>query len=139
MNWMHARTFSVSEQFSMPKARRSRRRFYTIDELRRILGAAQDPYRTFYWLAAETGMRAGELCGLRTDDIDLNRGVVTISQSAWHGKLQDPKSENSVRTFAISTRLRDNLRCFLSQNGDQIKITWSSRRATERLGMPICS
>jgi integrase len=115
----------------LPKARRSRRRFYTIDELRRILGAAQDPNRTFYWLAAETGMRAGELCGLRTDDIDLNRGVVKISQSAWHGKLQDPKSENSVRTFAISTRLRDNLRCFLSQwRPNQNHLVFASRNGT---------
>jgi hypothetical protein len=29
------------------------------------------PVSTFYWLAAETGMRAGELCGLRVDHIDL--------------------------------------------------------------------
>src|SRR5277367_3713238 len=81
----------------LPKPRRSRRVFYSVDETRRILGAAQDPHRTFYWLAAETGMRAGELCGLRVEDIDLNRGLVKIAQSAWHGKLQDPKSENAVR------------------------------------------
>jgi integrase len=115
----------------LPKARRSRRRFYTIDELRRILGAAQDPHKTLYWLAAETGMRAGELCGLRTDDIDFNRGVVKISQSAWHGKLQDPKSENSVRTFAISTRLRDHLRYFLSNwRPNQNHLVFASRNGT---------
>jgi integrase len=99
----------------LPKPRRSRRVFYSVDETRRILGAAQDPHRTFYWLAAETGMRAGELCGLRVEDIDLNRGLVKIAQSAWHGKLQDPKSENAVRTFAISSRLREHLRNFLTK------------------------
>lgn len=99
----------------LPKPRRSRRLFYSIDETRRILGAAEDPHRTFYWLAAETGMRAGELCGLRVDHIDLGRGLVKVSQSAWHGKLQDPKSENAVRTFAISSRLREHLRGFLAK------------------------
>jgi integrase len=99
----------------LPKLRRSRRRFYSVDEIRRILGAAQDPHRTFYWLAAETGMRAGDLCGLRVEDIDLTRGLVKIAQSAWHGKLQGPKSENAVRTFAISPRLREHLRSFLAR------------------------
>ena len=73
------------------------------------------PVSTFYWLAAETGMRAGELCGLRVDHIDLGRGLVKVSQSAWHGKFQNPKSENAVRTFAISSRLREHLRGFLAK------------------------
>ncbi len=98
----------------LPKPRRSRRRFYSVEEVRRILGAAQDPHRTFYWLAAETGRRAGELCGLRVDDFELGRSLVKVSQSAWHGKLQDPKSENAVRTFAISSRLCEHLRSFLA-------------------------
>jgi site-specific recombinase XerD len=29
-------------------------------------------------LMAETGMRAGEVCGLGVDDVDLNRGLVTV-------------------------------------------------------------
>jgi integrase len=88
--------------------------FLTLEETRRILAAAPEPYRTLYWLAAETGMRAGELCGIQVEDIDLNRGLVNVRQSVWHGKLQDPKSENAVRTFAISSRLREHLRQFLA-------------------------
>jgi integrase len=98
----------------LPKPKRARRFFFTLEETRRILAAAPKPYRTFYWLAAETGMRAGELCGIQVDDIDLNRGLVNVRQSVWHGKLQDPKSENAVRTFAISSRLREHLRQFLA-------------------------
>jgi integrase len=98
----------------LPKARRSRRPSFTLDEMRRIIAAAQNPQKMFYWLAAETGLRAGELCGLRVDDIDFDRGIVKVWQSAWHGKLQDPKSENSIRTFAISTSLRNCLKTFLA-------------------------
>jgi Phage integrase family len=82
-------------------------------EIQRVLAEAPEPYRTFYWLAAETGMRAGELCGLRVDDIEFDRGIVNVRQSVWHGKLQDPKSENASRTFAISSQLREHLRVFL--------------------------
>jgi integrase len=98
----------------LPKPRRARRFFFTREEIQRILTTAPEPYRTFYWLAAETGMRAGELCGLRVDPIDFNRGIVNVRQSVWHGKVQDPKSENAVRTFAISSQLREHLRVFLS-------------------------
>jgi integrase len=98
----------------LPKPRKARRFFLTREEMQRILAASPEPYRTFYWLAAETGMRAGELCGIRVDDVELNRGLVYVRQSVWHGKLQDPKSENAVRTFAISSRLREHLRGILT-------------------------
>jgi integrase len=97
----------------LPKPRRARTFFFTREEVQRILAAAPEPYRTFYWLAAETGMRAGELCGLRLDDIELSRGIVNVRQSVWHGKLQDPKSENAVRAFAISSQLREHLRALV--------------------------
>jgi hypothetical protein len=32
---------------------------FTLDEMQRIIAAAQEPFKTFYWLAAETGMRLG--------------------------------------------------------------------------------
>ena len=58
-------------------------------------------------------MRAGELCGLRVDDIEM-RGLVNVRQSAWHGKLQEPKTVNAIRTFAVSSRLLNHLWKILS-------------------------
>lgn len=89
----------------LPKRHRAARRFFSIEEVQRILAAAPEPYLTFYWLALETGMRAGELCGLRTTDFDWERGLVSVCQSVWRGKFQSPKSENAVRCFALSPRL----------------------------------
>ena len=93
----------------LPKARRAVRFTFTLEELQRILAEAQEPHRTFYFLAAETGLRAGELCGLRVDDLDLERGLLFVRQSAWQGKLQDPKTENSIRRFALSPQLVEAL------------------------------
>ncbi len=89
----------------LPKRQRTSRRFFSVEELQSILASASEPYRTFYWLAVETGMRAGELCGLRVSDFDLERGLVSIGQSVWRGKFQSPKSESAVRCFALSPRL----------------------------------
>ncbi len=55
----------------LPNLERLQRFFLSQHEIQLILAKAQDPYRTWYGLAAETGLRAGELCGLTVDDIDL--------------------------------------------------------------------
>ena len=60
-------------------------------------------------------MRAGELCGLRQSDFDLERGLVSVRQSVLRGKLQSPKSENALRCFALSARLLAHIADFLKR------------------------
>jgi integrase len=98
----------------LPKLEPQVRFFFTVDEIRRILETSGEPHKTFYWLAAETGMRAGELCGLRIEDIDLGDSIVSVKQSVWRGQMQSPKTANSVRKFAISPQLARRLRCYVS-------------------------
>jgi integrase len=110
--WKSARawkyvTHDITEGVILPQRIPAKRRHFTVEELRRILLAADEPYRTFYWLAIETGMRAGELCALRSEDVQ--RGRVRIRQSVWRGKFGDPKTENAVRSFAISALLSARL------------------------------
>jgi integrase len=53
---------------------------------------------------AETGLRSGEACGLRLSDVLKDR--VTVNQSVWNGQIQDsPKTQNSIRTIALSSEL----------------------------------
>lgn len=83
--------------------------------------------------------RAGELCGLRVEDIDLNRGLVKIVQSAWHGKT--PRSEIGER--------RADLRDFIEvtsappelphEGGNQTKSTWCLPLVRELRGTQIFS
>ena len=102
------------EGIVLPKIARQARFFFTLDEIQRIIAAASGPLKSFYWLAAETGMRAGELCGLRIEGVDLGQCFVNVKQSVWRGKLQTPKTANSIRQFAISQKLASHLRGYLS-------------------------
>jgi integrase len=68
-----------------------------------IIATSQDEHRVFYWLAAETGLRAGELAGLKLTDIDGER--LTVNQSIWHGNEQAPKTDNALRNLALSSQL----------------------------------
>jgi len=115
----------------LPKQRKARRFFFTADEAQRILAASPEPQRTFLWIAAETGMRAGELCGLRLDDLDFERGLIHVRQSAWRGKLQDPKTENAIRTFALSPQLAAHLAAFVAKwRPNEWRLLFATRNRT---------
>ncbi len=58
-------------------------------------------------LALTTGMRSGELLGLRWKDVDLERGSIAVLQSLTRGKsggleLKQPKTQRSRRSIALS-------------------------------------
>jgi len=71
-------------------------------------------------IAALTGMRRGELCGLRWSDVDWERSALTIQRAVVNGELPDgtkliivreaPKTHPSNRTISISLQLGDSLR-----------------------------
>jgi len=136
MMWKSARAWGyvLHDPFDglvLPKARKARSVFFTLEEVQRILAEAQEPSRMLYWLAAETGMRAGELCGLTVDDLDFGRQLLHVRQSAWHGKLQTPKTENSLRTFALSAELAEHLKGFLLQwRPNPARLLFSTRNGT---------
>ena len=85
-------------------------RAYTDAEVESILDRSTGSKRLFYWLAVETGMRAGELCGLRVDDVDPLRKLVRVRQAVWHGKVQTPKTKNAIRDIPIPVEIVDALR-----------------------------
>jgi integrase len=136
MMWKSARAWQyvahdALDGVVLPKRRTPRRFFFTLEEVLRILDAAEEPYRTFYWLAAELGLRAGEICGLRLEDLDLEVGQVHVRQSAWRGRLQEPKTENATRTFAISPNLSEHLRRFvLGWRPNPSRLLFASRKGT---------
>ena len=115
----------------LPKPRRARQFFLSAEEIQKILAAAREPFHTFYWLAAETGLRSGELCGLAWDDIDFDRQLVHVRQSTWQGKLQEPKTENSVRSFALSSQLLEHLRSrLLAWRPNQQRLIFATRNGS---------
>jgi hypothetical protein len=65
--------------------------------------------------AAETGLRAGELAGLRKTHVDLASRRLSVEQSIWKGAVQTPKTESSVRTISISRQLAYRLSAHLAR------------------------
>ena len=49
-------------------------RCLTLDEMRLVIDSAAEPYKTYYWILAETGIRCGEACGLPARNLLLDLG-----------------------------------------------------------------
>ncbi len=64
---------------------------------------------TLYLTAAMTGLRQGELLGLRWRDIDLDARKVRVVSPYVRGEFNDPKSEDSGRSVPLAGRVADSL------------------------------
>jgi integrase len=66
--------------------------------------SGQDLLALYLWLAAVTGARRGELCGLHWADLDLQRGVIRIAHSysvAGGTKVRKDTKTHQDRSLAI--------------------------------------
>lgn len=108
MMWKSAKSWGYVQHdpfdgLRLPTAVKGNVYHFTIGETLAIIERAQGRWRTFFRVLAETGIRPGELAGLRV--IDVGERELRICQSVWQRKVQTPKTRTSVRKFAISQRL----------------------------------
>ncbi len=97
----------------LPKGRKLRQRCYTVQEVKRILAHTKGAEQAFFWLAAETGLRAGELIALRASDVDVENLSIEVSKAIWNGSEHNPKTEAGFRTVCISAKLGNQLKRYL--------------------------
>ena len=65
----------------VPKGEHVEMTVWTSEEARRFIDSlADDRLRGLWTLALHTGMRRGELAGLRWSDVDLDRATLTVAQ-----------------------------------------------------------
>lgn len=83
---------------------------FTAEQTLEIINKAKGKWQLFFRILAESGMRPGELAGLLITGCGAR--TLTISQSVWQQEVQTPKTENAVRTFAISQSLADEIHAF---------------------------
>jgi len=87
-----------------------------VPEARRLLEAARgDRLEAFYVLALHTGMRRGELLGLKWADVDLDTSTIRVRRTLTrteNGKrvaLGEPKTKKSRRTVRLTPVATDAL------------------------------
>ena len=75
-----------------PRPERKEAAYFENEELPRLFAHLNDePYRTLCLVALKTGMRQGELLGLRWGDVDLGEAVVRVRRSYTGGMVGHPE------------------------------------------------
>jgi integrase len=106
-------------------------RSLTLEEMKAVIEAANEPHKTYYWILAETGVRAGEIGALPVTNLLLNQGAIRIAQSVWHGKIQTVKSRKGNRLCEISPLLVEHLRRYLhTWRPNRLGLLFATRNGT---------
>ena len=80
---------------------------YNLEEIRAILSVLPEPATTIFAVAAFTGLRRGEICGMRWED--YRDGEIHVTQSIWEGYVTHPKTFQSRGAVPVIKRLSQML------------------------------
>jgi integrase len=146
VNW-HRRQMDESKVTwypNLPALPDDEQRWFTQTEIKRIVDGADGQYKVLFHLAGHTGMRCGELCALRVEDLKLDYGVIEVKRSVWNGIEGPTKTRAGKRVVYLDSvtiqMLREHLgarragRVFQSRCGTPLV----SRDICRRVLTPLC-
>jgi integrase len=93
-------------------------RFLTMDEVRRLITASEEPVRTIVMLATMTGLRIGEILALRWGRINLAAGTLRVEETCYHGRFGTPKTKASRRELPLPSAIVQALLTHRSRSSD---------------------
>ncbi|HEX2710877.1 MAG TPA: site-specific integrase [Candidatus Acidoferrales bacterium] len=71
------------------------------DQISQLLALVREPFRTMVLLGILTGMRIGEILGLRWKDVDFASGQIRVEQAVYRGLIGSPKTKGSRRILPL--------------------------------------
>ena len=75
---------------------------FTLDEVQRTLNQVRPDFRPYYTVRFFTGMRTGEVHGLRWRYVDFDRRQILIRESFVANEMTDTKTDGSAREIHMS-------------------------------------
>ncbi|WP_062520031.1 tyrosine-type recombinase/integrase [Demequina silvatica] len=88
-------------------------------------------------VAAFTGLRRGEVCGLAWEDVDLEAGVITVRRQlvaiSWDVEERAPKTSKGVRRVDLADRAVDALKAQQVQQAEDAKAWGTAWHKTGRV------
>jgi len=123
--------------------RRAHHEMVTLSEIdvRRFLIAAKgDRYEALYVLAISTGIRLGELLGLRWEDVNFEQAYLVIRGSVQrvenHFTIANPKTSHSRRRIALSRNVATALKEHLVRQEEEKQVFGIGWDSTYNLVFP---
>lgn len=82
----------------------------SIDEVNFFLGKIRDDFRDYFKTRFFSGMRSGEITGLRWEYVDFERRQILIRETIVRGKVEYTKNDGSYREIDMTEPLYDALK-----------------------------
>ncbi len=74
---------------------------FSQEEMFRIIDATPKAMQCFFAIGFFTGMRTGEIIGLKWEDVDWDERIIQVRRSRRQGLETKPKTKNSIRDVEI--------------------------------------
>ncbi|MDD2905094.1 MAG: tyrosine-type recombinase/integrase [Sulfurimonas sp.] len=92
---------------------------FSLSEIFSIIDKADGQFKNFFALAFFTGMRSGEMIGLKWENVDFFRNEIYVKQALKMGQVTTPKTTSSVRYVDIIDTLLPYLQMQFRLTGNQ--------------------
>jgi len=118
---------AASEQYGIPnpyagikalKIKKSHVEPFTLDEVRQFLTHVRADFRSYYTLRFLTGMRPGEIDGLKWQNVDFSRRQILVRETWSKGRVEYTKTEGSQREIEMSGPVFEALQAQHKVTGD---------------------
>ena len=134
---------------AMPKPARKEQRYFTPEEMQRIIAASSGQWRVIFATLAGTGLRGGECLALHSEDLDLSANRITVRRGSYRGQETMPKTDRAYRAVSIDDGLVEVLRqhiagrkagpLFVQETGSLFNVDYARRKLEailKQLGLP---
>lgn len=132
-------TKNVASKVDKPKVKKQERRIWSNDSIKHMLAMSKGDSR--YWiavfLAVMTGMRQGEILGLKWSDIDFDKRLIYVRRGLRKdtAEFTELKTDKSRRIIAISPKTVE----VLKQQKEIIEIEKQSNKKYQDNDLVVCT
>ena len=82
---------------------------FSLDEVQKILAVARKDFRNYFIARFFTGMRTGEIHGLKWKYVDFERRLILVRETVIEGRTEYTKNDGSQRDIQMSQMVFDAL------------------------------
>lgn len=112
-----------------------RLRYLMPDEVQRLISNCSDHLRPIVIVAVHTGMRKGEILSLRWEQIDFEKGIITLTDTKNDQRRYVPMDETVKSTLREMERKNDYVFCGLKPGRPLVWIELSFHKVLEKSGI----
>lgn len=92
---------------------------FSFDEIQKILKASDGHFRNLFAVGFFTGLRTGELIGLKWSDINFTEWTLSVDRTVGRGSITSPKTVGSIREIEVLDVLKPYLLDQFERTGNE--------------------